>query len=535
MKSRLKLFALFTLLALVMGLSGINPAFAHGRVHGDGSAATAAPDAVQPAFTSNALVSALVDAGSTSYITGSEFIHQGRSDSTAVFTAPRTFFPTSGPSYIGISNGTAADMLNPNVDPDTDLGDNDYRGVNDVTVLRIGLNITGSADCVQFDVQEFSKEYPEYVGDIYNDAFVAELDVDDWEVTNVTDIYAPHNFALAPGNLMFSINSGLTWDPNYAVGTPFSPNYGGTNLYTVSTPITSGTHDLFLTVWEMGDNLYDTAVFLDNLHIFDSGETCQSGVIYTPDNTPPSLFLPNTIIVPQDLPGGAYVTFDPYAIDDRFPRNPVVDCNWNSGDIFPLGQTEVTCTATDDAENTAKGSFFVLVLPAQTNILVKPDFGSAVSFPKPWALSGFRPPYGGAIDCLNFLSGPCSLRFNASDRNIALTALQRVNVPGGQAGDMYGFGIYSRAYGIPGGPVSNNTIGLPSGGGAYSVSIMFFNGARKVATYVVNLTPGTHDFELGSAYVNAPTNYTRIDFRFSFQKTEGTAWFDDAFLFRMEN
>ena len=36
-------------------------------------------------------------------------------------------------------------------------------------------------------------------------------------------------------------------------------------------------------------------------------------------------------------------------------------CNYSSGSVFPIGTTEVTCTATDSAGNTSSNSFNVII------------------------------------------------------------------------------------------------------------------------------------------------------------------------------
>ncbi len=46
---------------------------------------------------------------------------------------------------------------------------------------------------------------------------------------------------------------------------------------------------------------------------------------------------------------------------DENPTNPDVTCSKNSGDTFPIGNTTVTCSASDAAGNEAEGSFNVTV------------------------------------------------------------------------------------------------------------------------------------------------------------------------------
>jgi hypothetical protein len=59
-------------------------------------------------------------------------------------------------------------------------------------------------------------------------------------------------------------------------------------------------------------------------------------------------------------PNGAQVSFEVSAQDDVDGPTDV-DCDHNSGDTFPIGETLVTCTAEDLAGNSAEESFTVTV------------------------------------------------------------------------------------------------------------------------------------------------------------------------------
>ena len=81
------------------------------------------------------------------------------------------------------------------------------------------------------------------------------------------------------------------------------------------------------------------------------------------DLTPPTLLLPETIVVDATGPAGATVTFVVSASDAVDP-NPVVICSRLSGSVFPLLVTTVSCTATDAAGNSVRGMFNVVVKDA---------------------------------------------------------------------------------------------------------------------------------------------------------------------------
>ena len=86
--------------------------------------------------------------------------------------------------------------------------------------------------------------------------------------------------------------------------------------------------------------------------------TCTS----TPsDTTPPVVTVPSDITAEATSSSGAVVTFSVSATDETSPANPAVTCDWPSGSTFPLGTTNVDCSATDDAGNTGHGYFNVTV------------------------------------------------------------------------------------------------------------------------------------------------------------------------------
>jgi hypothetical protein len=79
-------------------------------------------------------------------------------------------------------------------------------------------------------------------------------------------------------------------------------------------------------------------------------------------NTPPVLTLPDDITEEATSSVGAAVVFTVTATDaEDGDISSSVTCSHNSGDTFPLGETTVTCSVTDDDGETAQGSFKVNV------------------------------------------------------------------------------------------------------------------------------------------------------------------------------
>lgn len=188
----------------------------------------------------------------------------------AVMTTPLAGFPTSGASYTLLTTGNAALADQPNTSPSSgaSLGGANIRGNTDydVTVLKVDLNVPLNTNClVGVDFRFLSEEYPEYVGTPFNDAFIAELDKSTW-TTSGSSINAPDNFAFDPQGNPITINAaGVTSiSAEQAAGTTYD---GATPLLTAAVPITPGLHALYLSIFDQGDQVLDSAVMLDNLRL----------------------------------------------------------------------------------------------------------------------------------------------------------------------------------------------------------------------------------------------------------------------------
>ena len=202
-------------------------------------------------------------------VTSASFVTVTGGTPNAVADAPLSSFPTNGSTFAILTSGNASLADDPNVAINSGAnnaggnvrGDTDY----DVTVLKIDLDVPAAANCLTFDFQFYSEEYPEWVGTAYNDAFIAELDSSTW-TTAGTSISAPNNFAFDPSGDVISINStGVTeMTAANAVGTTYD---GATPLLSASTQITPGAHSLYLSIFDQGDQVLDSAAFVDNLVI----------------------------------------------------------------------------------------------------------------------------------------------------------------------------------------------------------------------------------------------------------------------------
>lgn len=84
--------------------------------------------------------------------------------------------------------------------------------------------------------------------------------------------------------------------------------------------------------------------------------------------TPPTISAPELVTASATSAEGAAVSFSVSAFDTREGAVPVT-CSASSGDTFPLGTTEVSCSASDSFGNTATASFSVVVTVEDTGFL----------------------------------------------------------------------------------------------------------------------------------------------------------------------
>jgi Bacterial Ig domain/PKD domain len=224
-------------------------------------------------------------------VTGASFaavppINQPNGTSTALGA-----MPTNGSTFGLLTSGQASFADDANTSEST-TGDDDGPNVrgdtdHDVTVLKIDLTVPAGANCLRLDFVFLSEEFPEYVNTVYNDGFIAELDTSTW-TTAGSDITAPDNFAFDTTGAVISINStGATgMSLANAAGTTYD---GATALLQASTQTTPGSHSLYLSIFDQGDQAWDSAAFIDNIRfaaVANPSVSCAEGA--APPNTPPT-------------------------------------------------------------------------------------------------------------------------------------------------------------------------------------------------------------------------------------------------------
>lgn len=148
-----------------------------------------------------------------------------------------------------------------------------------------------------------------------------------------------------------------------------------------------------------------------------------------------------------------------------------------------------------------------------TQLLQMGNFDTVVT-PIPWVVNSPIVSLVNLRDSSVYYSPSYSAKFVGYRTNPALSAAQIISRTG-RAGDKFYISLSSRASNVP-------TLGL------YQMTVTFHNGFTLIGSKTLNFTNGTHYFQTLSYYYTAPSAYTRITFNFTYQKTSGIAWFDNA-------
>lgn len=152
-------------------------------------------------------------------------------------------------------------------------------------------------------------------------------------------------------------------------------------------------------------------------------------MILVRDTTPPVITPHAPEVREATSAAGATVLYAPPAFDDDVTADGVATCVPASGSVFAFGDTPVTCTATDEAGNTASASFIVTVQdttgptiaqPGNVSVPATSPLGAAVTFDLPATTDAFGG--AGTAACLpasgaTFALGSTTVTCTATDAN----------------------------------------------------------------------------------------------------------------------
>lgn len=202
--------------------------------------------------------------------------------------------PTDGDTFVILSTGIAGatPATTNSEDPGSEIGT--YFGsptpspgeTTDYAKLILNLSVPPGMHNVSIDLQFFSGEYPDYVGTIYNDKVnitvispskgtrYYQFDV------NSGDFVLKSRDIPGTGFDMFAVRyTGGGWTPtspdgiNYETTTPYwSDDAGASALITRVFPVSPNENiTIIIRIQDTGDNLVDSAVFIDNIRFSGYG------------------------------------------------------------------------------------------------------------------------------------------------------------------------------------------------------------------------------------------------------------------------
>jgi hypothetical protein len=189
-------------------------------------------------------------------------------------------FPTRGSHLTILSTGNAKAATRTNKSGKLSYNNRGpvIRGTRDAVMLRVKFTVPKGKNCLAFDFKFLSEEFPEFVDSDFNDAFVAELDKSSWNSNRGNPIVeSPRNFAKDSNGNPIRVNTvgNARVKRRHARGTTYD---AATRTLRAQREVSPGRHTLFLSIFDQGDRIYDSAVFLDKLK-FKKRSRCRTGVI----------------------------------------------------------------------------------------------------------------------------------------------------------------------------------------------------------------------------------------------------------------
>lgn len=306
---------------------------------------------------------------------------------SGVFSSLGIMQPTNGENFALFSTGIAGadivtrDGTNPGSERGTWFSGGQYGHPRDQATLTMQLQVPPFMHYIYYDVQFFSAEYPEYVGSQYNDKFTVTVDSPSkgasQYVIDVNSGYFTLDSHDIPGT-GFDIfaRSGSPGGVDWVDTTPRTPgaDAGATDLITIGGEIHPVSPNEIITVTidirDVGDNLFDSAAFIDNFRFTGFARTdiiarktvtdINGGEAEPGDALKYNIALINTGGADQNNnPGNEFEDFIPenteFIIDSETATSGVIEYDSNENKIIWNGQIT--------AESSVSLSFMVTINP----------------------------------------------------------------------------------------------------------------------------------------------------------------------------
>lgn len=273
---------------------------------------------ISPTSSASTLAQAIVADPATLVSASFEDVPNGGTPTATATTVGTLLKPWVGPTMGVLSSGdaTAADTTQTSPDfggtapssadnnPDVVVG-----GAHDVTVLRVNVNVPAYANCAAVNADYLTNDATndlahntDYTYSQFVDGWIVRLDPSTmWSLPAfgqaAPDLPPTGDLAVTTTGFMFDADvmvfpgsaphQAAPPYPGFGAGTPYNV---ATGWNSVVTPVTPGPHTFEFSIFDRGDQVFDSTVLFDGLSFFNT-DSCATGLAGSIADTPPTVTL----------------------------------------------------------------------------------------------------------------------------------------------------------------------------------------------------------------------------------------------------